>query len=580
MTKHTSSIIVLLLFAPLLSCNRLGSPGDRSWQAPTNRELVIGITQEFENLNPVIMTMSATSYIYGMVGRTLSTMDENARWIPKLAEEIPTFENHQAQIITENGKKKVQAHWRIREEARWGDGIPVTCEDVKFSWEVAQSEFVSVGEKETYSQIEKIIISPQNPKHCTFIYSPARWSYLQLGTFYLLPRHLEASIFAEHGKKPSGYEQNSLYVTNPTNPGLYHGPYLISEIKLGSHVMLKRNPYFYGPPAKIEKIIIKLIPNTGTLEANLRSNTIQMIGTLGMSFDQALAFEAKVAQENLPFQVEFRPSLTYEHLDFNLDHPILKDQRVRQALLYAIDRQGLTVALFAGKQIPALYDLAPIDPWFTNDGQKIKLYPFSRRQAQRLLEQANWPLAADGFRYKDGQKLQFSLMTTAGNRVRELVQVYLKDQWRSIGVDVSIKNEPARVFFGETTRKRKFPGLAMYAWVSSPEKSPRSTLHSSSIPTPENGFSGQNTPGWRNGEVDHLIDQLEVEFNAQRRLEISQKIAYQYTNDLPAIPLYYRSDVAVRPKNLIGMAIPGHQFSETNHVERWDLLAPTGSNAL
>jgi len=92
-------------------------------------------------------------------------------------------------------------------------------------------------------------------------------------------------------------------------------------------------------------------------------------------------------------------------------------------------------------------------------------------------------------------------MTTAGNRSRELVEQVLQSQWRGIGVDVRIKNEPARVLFGDTLPHRRFE-LAMYAWISSPENVPRSILHSSEIPSAANGFVGQNATGFTSTEMD------------------------------------------------------------------------------
>ena len=67
-------------------------------------------------------------------------------------------------------------------------------------------------------------------------------------------------------------------------------------------------------------------------------------------------------------------------------------------------------------------------------------------------------MGSDGIRVKDGKKLSLTFQTTAGNKTRELVQVYLQNQWKQAGIDVVIKNEPARVFFGETMSKRKFDG--------------------------------------------------------------------------------------------------------------------------
>jgi peptide/nickel transport system substrate-binding protein len=542
---------------------------------PTNDQLTIGITQEFEDLNPIVMSMLATTYLYRMVNRTLVALDEHGEWQAQLAVEIPTMENGLARFIHEDGVQKIEADWQIREAATWGDGVPVTCHDLEFAWEVAQSQFVSVSGIETYRQVEEIRIDPQNPKHCTFKYREPKYGFNRIFQFYAVPAHLERPVFEAHGNRPQGYDQNSLYTRDPTHPGLYHGPYRIADIQLGSHVVFERNPTFWGDPANIERIITVLIPNTGTLEANLRSGNIDMVSVLGMSFDQALAFADRVEADGLPFDVNFKPSLVYEHLDLNLDNPFLQDVNVRRALVHAIDREGLTDALFQGLQPPALHNIAPIDPWYTDDPNKIVLYRHSRRQANRLLDEAGWEMRADGFRYNaNGERFRMRLMTTAGNQVRETVQVYLQDQWRSIGIDVRIQNEPARVFFGQTTRRRQFDGAAMYAWISSPETSPRTTLHSSEIPTEANNYSGQNQPGWVNHRVDELIEALEVEFDAERTLEQIHEILWHYTNEVPVIPLYYRSDTSVTPANLTGYAIPGHQVPESNHVERWNLEPP------
>lgn len=537
---------------------------------PTNAELKIGISQEFETLNPLIMSMVASSYIHYMVGRRLVTLDPDNKWQPQIAKAIPTIENGQAKIITENGKKKIQSIWEIKENANWGDGTPVTCEDIIFTRRVALSPMVSVAEKETYSQIERIDVDPKNKKKCTFTYEKAKWDHYQLGTFYIIPKHIEEPIFNKHGKQKEGYEKNSSYVKNPTNPGLYNGPYIVTEVKLGDHVTVVPNKHFYGEAPKIQKVIVRLIPNTGTLEANLRSGTIDKIAVLGLTFDQALEFEKKVKSENLDYVVKIEPSSVHEHIDLNLENPILKDAKVRKAMLTAIDKDQLVKSFFDNRQPASLHFMTTNDPWFTNDPKYVTTYKFSKRTAAKMLDEAGWKEGPDGYRYKDGKKLSLVFMTTAGNKTREAVQVYLQSQWKAVGIEITPKNEPGRVFFGETTKKRKFD-MAMYAWVSSPESNPRSTQHSNSVPTEKNGWSGQNYPAWKNSKMDKLIDDMDLEMNHKKRLEIAWEMQKLYTEDIPAIPLYYRADNAVIPKNLKNFRLSGHQFSETNEIEKWTL---------
>ncbi|AGH95618.1 peptide ABC transporter substrate-binding protein [Pseudobdellovibrio exovorus] len=572
------SAAILLL---TLSCTKkeTAAPADGSAPAAStttssslnNTELKIGISQEFENFNPLIATMLATTIMQKMVNRTLVTIDADGKWVPQLAKSIPTLENGGAKLVTVGGVKKIEATWEILDNAAWGDGTPVTCADFAFAVKVASAATVSIGEKEVYTQVEKITAPADNPKKCTFTYEKPKWDFYQLGTFYPLPKHIEEKVFNTYGTENGGYEKNSVYVKDPYNKGLYNGPYLMTDIQLGDHVTFAPNPTFYGEAPKIQKIIVKLIPNTGTMEANLRSGTIDMISTLGLALDQALAFEKKVKAENLPYNVLFQPSTTYEHIDLNLDHPALADIKVRKALNYSINRQELVQSLFEGKQPPAIHNITPKDPWYTDDPSKVVIYNYSPRDAEKLLDEAGWKRGSDGIRTKNGKRLSFTLMTTAGNKTRELVQVYLQNGWKQVGIEVNAKNEPARVFFGETTKKRLFDSMALFAWISSPENNPKSTFLSTNVPSAKNGYSGQNHMNWKNKKVDELLLALDAEFSHEKRVQLIHEILKYYTDEVPVLPLYYRSDVAVIPTQLKNYRLTGHQFPETNQVEKWTL---------
>src|SRR6185437_3964075 len=169
------------------------------------------------------------------------------------------------------------------------------------------------------------------------------------------------------------------------------------------------------------------------------------------------------------------------------------DRRVREALILGLDREAISRQLFDGRQPVAASFMNPLDLGYTED---VPRYRFEPIRAEALLEAAGWRKGGDGIRRNaEGQRLSFELMTTAGNRSRELVEQVLQSQWRKIGVEIRIRNEPARVLFGETLRNRKFD-LAMYAWISAPENVPRSSLHSSEIPNAANAFAGQNVAGY------------------------------------------------------------------------------------
>ena len=149
----------------------------------SNNELKIGISQEFENFNPIISNMLATTYMMAMTMRTLDTINADGKWIPQLAKSIPTIENGGAKVKKVNGKDTIVADWEILDYAVWGDGTPITCEDYIFTIKVATSPNVSVADKETYSQVAKIDYDKKTPKKCTFTYDKLRWDFAQLEHF-------------------------------------------------------------------------------------------------------------------------------------------------------------------------------------------------------------------------------------------------------------------------------------------------------------------------------------------------------------------------------------------------------------
>jgi peptide/nickel transport system substrate-binding protein len=199
----------------------------------------------------------------------------------------------------------------------------------------------------------------------------------------------------------------------------------------------------------------------------------------------------------------------------------------------------------------------------------VAKYRFDPARAKQLLEDAGWYAQADGPRRNAGGKpLSFELTTTAGNRSRELVEQVLQSQWKALGVDIRIHNEPARVLFGETLPHRHFD-LAMYAWMTAPENSPRSIFRSDEVPNQGNGYAGENLGGYKNPEMDRLIDALEIELDPGKRKTLWAEAQRLYATDLPSLPLYFRSDAFILPRWLTGVRPTGNQYPTTLWVTDW-----------
>jgi peptide/nickel transport system substrate-binding protein len=329
--------------------------------------------------------------------------------------------------------------------------------------------------------------------------------------------------------------------------------------------VLEANPTWWGEKPQIKRIVVKTIENTSALEANLLSGAIDYIaGEAGLSLDEAVTFEQRHKDA---YDVLYKPVLFFEHVTPNHDNPALGDKRVRQALLYALDREALSQQLFGGRQVVADTNVSPLD-WIHTD--EVRKYHHDPAQAAVLLNAAGWTLGSDGRRHDAaGKALAFELMTTAGERTRELVEQVLQSQWKAIGVDVRIKNEPARVLFGETISKRKFTGLTLFAWLSSPENVPITTLHSTMVPAEANGWAGQNYANYRNPELDDLMNCIEIELDRNKREQMWHKLQAIYAEDLPDLPLYFRSQAFIMPTWLKGVRPTGHQYQSTLWAEQW-----------
>jgi len=533
--------------------------GARAAPARVADELAIAITQYPSTLNPAIDEMAAKSYVLAMVRRPLTTYDADWHLVCMLCVTLPSFENGLAEKLDlPGGGTGVRLTYTIQPEARWGDGVPVTTEDVLFSLAVGKDPLTGVAEAELYRRIQRI--EAKDAKTFTVDLGKLAYDYADLDDFEILPAHLERAAFAD----PAQYRVRTRYDTDPTAPGLYDGPYRVTEVAAGSHIVIERNPYWWGRKPFFRRIVVWTIENTAAIEANLLARGVDMVaGELGLSVDEALAFEKR---HGGAFRVIYKPGLTYEHVDLNLDNPILADRRVRQALLYAVDRAAISEALFAGRDPVANSFVPPLD-WVYSDA--VRHYPYDPAKARALLEAAGWHDDGGGVRRNEtGAPLALELATTAGNGTRELVEEVLQSQWRAVGVDARLHNQPARVLFGQSLTRRRF-AMAMYAWASSPENVPRSTLRSDEIPTAANGWSGENFPGLRNGEADRLIDAITIELDRGRRAELWRRLQALYAEELPALPLYFRAEAYILPPWLDGVTPTGHQYPSTLWVENW-----------
>lgn len=526
-------------------------------------ELVVAMTQMPGTWNPVISSMLAKSLIANMTARPLTAYDADWKLVCLACTELPTIENGKARVIDlPDGKKGMEVDVELR-DLRWGDGVPVTTKDVAFTLEVGKHPLSGVASSEGFKRVLKLDV--KDDRRFTMTIDRVTFDY-NSSALLLLPAHIEKPIFEAN---PAEYRNKTAYDTQSTNPGLAFGPYRIVEIVPGSRIILEQNPTWTGEKPYFKRIVVKIIENTAALEANLLSGGVDyVLGELGLSLDQAIAFEKR---HGVKYNVIYKPALIWEHIDVNLDNKLLADKRVRQAMLLAIDRKAISEKLFDGKQPIAHGGISDLDPMFSPAARQ---YGYEPAAAKKLLDEAGFSTIRNNVRQNAaGERLSIELGTTAGNRVRELVAQVIQSQLRQVGIEARIKAEPPRLFF-EVMNRRNYNGLGMYAWVQRPGGVPRSTLHSKEIPTAENGWSGQNYPGYANPQMDKALDDAERELDVDKRRALFAEIQKLAADDLPSLPLFFRVDPFVIPKALKGVTPTGTLNSSTLWIEQWRWEGP------
>uniref|UniRef100_A0A9E7ZNH1 Peptide ABC transporter substrate-binding protein n=1 Tax=Bosea sp. NBC_00436 TaxID=2969620 RepID=A0A9E7ZNH1_9HYPH len=525
-------------------------------------QLTIGVAQFPSTLHPNIDAEVIKSYTLGFVIRNITAFDKDWKNTCLSCTELPNVKNGTAKIVDlPNGGKGMEVTIKLKPDLKWADGKPVTTKDLEFTWRIARDPKTGFSNSQPWTRAVKVDIVDATTAVLTLdkvLSSYNEWDQI-------LPEHIEGPVY-EKAKEAGDYVKQTTYARNPTTPGLYNGPYMVTGYTSGSQVVLEPNPYWAGTKPGFKRIVLKLIENTAALQANLLSGDVDMIGGegVGLSIDQVLELRKQHPDR---FEYLFKPSLNYEHIDLQNGNPLLKDLRVRQALIYSADRKTLTDRLFQGLQPVADTWVNPLSANFTKDTLH---YPFDLPKAKALLAEAGWKPGPDGIcRDAAGTRLSLEFGTTAGNRLRELQQAVLQNNWKAACIEVRIKNEPARTFFGETMKKRTYGGLAMYAWSSSVTESPRRTLASDNIPTEANGWGGANYINFSNPRMDELITKAESALDPDEAKALWAEMEQIYAKELPVIPLFFRSEAHVYPKWLKGYEPTGHGHYGSMFSENW-----------
>ncbi len=530
--------------------------------AQANDELIIGVAQFPSSLHPNIDPEVIKSYTLSFALRPMTAFLPDGPNVCVACVELPTLQNGLVKLETRgNGQPGMAVTVTLRDDLVWGDGVQVTTADLAFTAKVGHDPTSGFANTRTWGRVERVEVV--NPRTAILHFDEVSTLYDRLPG--MLPAHIEGPVY-ERTKGTGDYGKQSTYNRAPGTPGLWNGPFRLTTYQSGSLITLEPNEAWRGKKPALKRIIIKAIENTAALQANLLSGDIDMApgDAPSLTIDQVLQLRK---QQPDRFTYVFKPALTYEHIDLNLDNPILADLRVRRALLHSLDRQTLVARLFEGLQPVADGFVNPLDPMAATG---LPTYPYDPVRAKALLADAGWKPGDDGIcRNAGGDRLSLQFSTTAGNKLRELQQQVLQNQWKGACIEAIIRNEPARTFFGETLKKRVFTGMALYAWSVGVAFPPRQTLASDQIPTAANNYGGSNYMNWRNADVDKAILVAETDLDPAHQKAAWATMQRIYAEELPVLPLFFRSDAHVIPTWLKGVRPTGTSDYSSLWAEDW-----------
>jgi peptide/nickel transport system substrate-binding protein len=516
-------------------CSKVSNGGTTN--GGTNRWTTPGVFRftEFadpKNLNPSLDSASPTLDLSMFIYSWAIRYDSKAQPVPDALREIPTVANGD---VSPDG---LTLKYKLRPNMKWQDGAPLSCNDLKFTWQVVMNPHNNVITTDGFKNIGSIDCSDPLVAviHMKKLYAPflqQLWS--ENGNAPILPEHILAKYNDDKGS----------FNTAPFNSmPIGSGPFKVVAWNRGQDVRMVANPYFYLGKPKLNEVDYRILPDENTAETQVQTHEIDMLAHgSGMKWPQYASLAADPANGLIAIRVN---SFQWSHVDFNLKHPIVSDRNVRVALAYATNRQEIIDKILHGSAIPADTDQHPLLSWaYTKD---VTHYDYDPQRARAILDADGWKVGPDGVRVKNGQRLEFTLSTQTESTYGKALQTFLQREWREVGVQADIKNYPTSEFFDNSTSGILQGGhydAAGFSWLGAadPDDSP---IYSGDNMAPH----GQNAMFWNNRTAtDAMNDALNTVDQARRKRDYVI-VQQQLTHDVPTIiinfvrvPFVYNRDL-------------------------------------
>ncbi|WP_059172281.1 ABC transporter substrate-binding protein [Bacillus sp. FJAT-27445] len=516
--KWIFAVMALLILAVMAGCSEKRS---EQGEIPNKKQLIYGTGSEIEKINPVL---DESQEIDALLFRGLTKPDVNNGVKPDLAKSWDVSED---QLIYT---------FKLRTDAKWQDGKPVTAADVVFTFDKIKDPSTNTPIAGEFNEI-KSVEAPSDDEVKITLYRPfpPLLDKLKIG---IVPAH----ILSGETMNETGFNQNPVG----------NGPFKLKEWKSDHTIVLERNEGYYGPAPKLDEVVFKAVPDVNTRILQLKTREI----------DLALLEPNQRAgvKENDPFAVHEIETADYRAVMYNFNLPLFQDKRVRQAMNLAVDREALVKGVLAGNGEPAY---GPLQKSWAGVPQK-DWYTYNPEKAKKLLAEAGWVKGDDGVLVKGGKRFEFELVSPVQDKIRVALANVVSEQLKPLGIQAIPKPVDRNAV------KYDEEEALIIGWGSEhdPDDHTFRLFHSSEI-----GDGQYNFGAYRNYKVDEFLEKARTATKVQERESYYQKFQKELAEDPPYNFLVYLKALYGVNKDVTGIStrtLGHHGFGVLWNIEEWD----------
>lgn len=461
---------------------------------------VEGVAGSPQYINPLLSQYNQVdALLVSLLFNGLTQLDEQGNVVSDLAEEW---------TVSADG---LTYDFRLRAGLVWHDGAPVTAADVLYTVGAMQADdFPGVPWLHTLWKAVKAT-APDGPDGLTirFTLEQPLPSFLDYTTIGLLPAHLWARI-------PVADMEMSQLNTLPVGTGMWQLAKLTA-----TRAELTANPRYFGAAPYLAGLVFRFYPDHQSLMPAYDRQEIDGISVIWPN-------EIAAAGQRADLQLFSAPLSGFTVIYLNQTNPnvaFFQDTAVRQALLYALDRQHLIDTVLYGQGMVAHSPMLPGAWAYDPDVPKYAADP---DKARRLLDEAGWTLnAGERVRTKDGQKLAFILIGDDAQLLEAIAQA-----WAAVGVDAAVQQVTLAGLTADFLAPRSFDAAVVH-WELAGDPDPYPLWHSTQIK------DGQNYGGWNDRLTDETIEQARAINDRAARRNYYIQFQRIFASEAPALLLYY-----------------------------------------